>query len=366
MTVDHGLRAESAAEAAAVARLCAERDISHTVLRWAGRTQRGNLQNEARNARRALIAVWAHEHGIKAVALGHTLDDQAETVLMRLGRGSGVDGLAAMSAFSEAGGLTWLRPMLALRRADLRTWLAEAGYSWSEDPSNADRSFARVRARQALDHLAPLGLTPERLAATAARMLLAREALDAQARALAEGCVVHGSAGDVMLDPSALAAAPRDVALRLLAAVLMWVSGSAYRPRFSRLESALDGLLSGGSGVGRTLHGCVIRRGRDGAAIRREPARVALPVPIAAGCWDGRWALVEGPRELGLLIGALGTAGLEALPRWRESARGPREALLTTPAIWHGGRLIATPFVSNGPWVFRRIGVPPPALVAPP
>ena len=153
VTVDHGLRPGSAGEAAEVAALCARIGVPHDVLAWRGWDGNGNLQDNARRARRSLIADWARSRDVGAVALGHTLDDQAETLVMRLARGSGVDGLAAMAAESRAEGIVWLRPMLGLRRADLRAWLMAEGVGWAEDPSNEDEGFARVRVRRALDVL---------------------------------------------------------------------------------------------------------------------------------------------------------------------------------------------------------------------
>ena len=143
VTIDHGLRPESAGEAAAVAALCAGRGIAHETRRWEGWDEAGNLQGRARQARRALIAGWARGRGIGAVALGHTLDDQAETVVLRLARGSGVDGLAGMAAVVRAEGVLWLRPLLGVRRAALRGWLEAEGMGWSEDPSNLDLRFDR-------------------------------------------------------------------------------------------------------------------------------------------------------------------------------------------------------------------------------
>jgi tRNA(Ile)-lysidine synthase len=362
VTVDHGLRTASAAEAASVAALCARHGIAHEILRWT-RPDRGNLQALARDGRRALIAGWARARGMGAVALGHTLDDQAETVLIRLGRGSGVDGLAAMAPVSEADGLLWLRPLLAVRRGTLRDWLRAEGVAWSEDPSNDDPAFARVRARRALAALAPLGVTPERLAATAARMRRAREALEAATRTLAAETVTEGAAGDVLLARAPIAAAPEEVGLRLIAAALMWVSGARYRPRADGLAPAYDAVVSGTLGRGLTLHGCVLRRAGDAVAVRREPGRVAGPVPATAGRWDGRWLLAgTGGEPLdGLEISALRAEELSACGDWR--SRGlAREALLSTPALRREGALVAAPVASGaGPWRFERIApVPPP------
>lgn len=167
VTVDHGLRAAAPGEAAQVARLCADLGLPHDTLHWTGWDQSGNLQAEARRARYRLMAGWARGHDLQAVALGHTLDDQAETVLMRLARGSGVDGLSAMAGRRDDLGMRWLRPLLAIRRDDLRAFLSGLGVDWVDDPSNADTRFDRIKTRQALAQLAGLGIDAEGLADTA-------------------------------------------------------------------------------------------------------------------------------------------------------------------------------------------------------
>lgn len=369
VTVDHRLRPESGAEAEGVTALCAARGIVHATLHWTGWDWRGNLQDRARQARRALIADWALGRGLGAVALGHTLDDQAETVLLRLARGSGVDGLAAMRDAVQAEGLVWLRPMLGLRRAELRDWLRAEGIPWVEDPGNANTDFARVRARRALEPLEPLaalGIDAPRLAATAAAMARAREALEAATAELAAACLGEGRAGDLWLDPAALAAAPREIRLRLLAAALCWVAGASYRPRLAALEAALVAVEAGLPDGALTLHGCLLRRRRGGISLCREPAAVAPPVPVAAGRWDGRWAwdgaalAASEPAE----VGALGLAGLALLPDWR-AAGLPREVLATTPALRSGDRLVAAPFAAPGGGAeFRRISALSPPWTA--
>ena len=361
ITVDHGLRPESAGELAAVSALCAARGIPHETRRWRGWEGRGNLQDAARRARRRLIAEWAHGRNIGAVALGHTLDDQAETVVMRLARGSGVDGLSAMLPASVGEGLVWLRPLLGVRRAALRRWLEAQDVRWAEDPSNDDVRFDRVRARAALPELAALGLGPERLAATARAMARAREALERATADLAVACVAEGVAGDLVLDGAPLAAAPKEIRLRLLAAALSWVAGALYRPRLVRLEAALTAIETGRVGHGLTLHGCVLRARAGRIAVRRELARVAPAVPLDARLWDGRWQLDAAPSAgSALTIGALGPGGLRLI-----GAHPPgiaRETLVTTPAIWHAGDLVAAPLVRpEARFGFRRV-----SAVAPP
>lgn len=387
VTVDHGLRPESADEAARAGDFCGGLKIPHTVLRWTGWDGTGNPQDAARRARRRLIGGFARARGAGAVLLGHTMEDQAETFLMRLARGSGVDGLSAMDEEIAWDGLAVLRPLLGSRREALRAFLRDAGAGWIEDPSNRDRRYARVRVREALGALETLGLGVERLAETAGAMRRARAALERATADLARTALIVGSAGDAALDLTAIGEAPREIRLRLFAATLGWVSGAPYRPRLGSLEQALEGLGidrpergRAGNAPAATLHGCLIRRRGATLTVRREPARVAPPVPLAERRWDGRWewagesgetAGIKASEKAGekagaeaghmdLRIGALGDAGLAECGDWR--ARGlRREALLSTPALWRGTRLVAAPLARPEPEArFRRISALPP------
>jgi tRNA(Ile)-lysidine synthase len=362
ITVDHGLRPEAAAEAEAVAALCARLGVPHDVRTWRDQEGPGNLQDRARAARRTLIAEWARARGLEAVALGHTRDDQAETFLMRLARGSGVDGLSGMAPAARWHGVLWLRPLLDVGRAELREWLAAEGIVWAEDPGNADPRFDRTRARAALAALGTLGLGAERLAATAAGMARARAALERATAELARACLSAGPGGDLALDPGPFRDAPDELRLRLLAGALGWVAGAVYRPRLAALEAALAAIDARALGLGLTLHGCVLRPRGRGVAIRREPARAAPRVPLAQRSWDGRWEFSgDAPAIERAEIGGLGVEGLARVPGWRASGIA-RETLLTTPAIWRGADLLAAPLARNEHrFNFRRI-----SAIAPP
>ncbi len=338
-TVDHGLRPEAAAEASHVALICAGLGIPHATLRWQEGPQ-GNLMAAARAARYRLLCGWAAAEGLKEVALGHTGDDQAETFLMRLARGSGVDGLAGMAGRREIGGIAFLRPLLAIPRQALRGYLGERGIGWAEDPTNADTAYDRTRARQALAALAPLGLTAETLSATAGWMARAREVLDDAARDLAAR-IARIEAGDVILDRAGLAAAREETRLRLVAGALRWISSAPYRPRLAALRAVLEGPGPAGR---RTLHGCLLTEGRGTLRIGRE-FRAAAGASAAPGAlWDGRWR-VTGPFAAGDRIAALGTEGLRACPDWRATGL-PRATLLASPAVWRGATLLAAPFAA--------------------
>ena len=343
VTLDHGLRPEAAGEAAAVAALCAHLGIEHSILRWEGAPVRGNLQAAARRARYRMIAEWSH--GLDAVLLGHTLDDQAETVLMRLARGSGVDGLSGMAEVMERDGQRWLRPLLGQRREALREVLRARGIDWCEDRSNRDARFQRVRARQALSALAGLGITSEGLAATAARQARARLALEAQTEA-ALMAHLREDRGTLLLAPAVLDLLP-EIRDRLFARLVMALSGAEHRPRLEGLQRWIEGAR----GPGGPFMGVMLRSEPGGLRLFREPRAVAgLAVPVGA-LWDGRWQARPDTPCAGAELRALGEAGLRQLsaqahaglhPHWRQTGL-PREVLAGLPGLWQGTRLIAAP-----------------------
>ena len=269
LSVDHGLRATSAAEAKKVARWAKALGLACEILTVKGKAPKSGIEAWAREQRYRLMGERLKRHGLGALYLAHHQDDQAETFLLRLGRGSGLDGLGAMrrlAAFPLSGfdDLALVRPLLAAPRDALRAFLAGRKQQWLEDPMNGEMRFARTRIRALLPALAEAGLSAERIADAALHLARAREALDmATAAVMARACRRQDNL--MLLDPAALAAAPREIGLRALAALLGTMSGEAYRPRFEALERLFDRLAAGTLGGGATLHGC-----RLGPAPRRH------------------------------------------------------------------------------------------------
>lgn len=339
VTVDHGLRPEAAGEAAFVARRASALGLSHETLRWRGWDGQGNLQNAAREARYRLMADWAERRGLPCVALGHTADDQAETVLMRLARRAGADGLSAMAPRSDRHGITWLRPLLFARREALRAHLRRANLEWVEDPSNDDPRYARIQTRQSLAALASLGIDVETLAEVARNMAAAREALERQTKRAA-GEILRIEGGAVVMQAEAFFAEPEEIRRRLMIRALGSISGSAYPPRRSPVAALIAGLETGQAA---TLDGCqaLLRRGEIWV-FREYNAVRDLRVP-ADQLWDGRWRATPPDRlSEGTELRALGAEGLAQCPDWRSVGR-PRAMLLSTPAIWQGECLLAAP-----------------------
>lgn len=341
VTVDHGLRPEAADEAALVAAHCAGRGVPHEVLRWQGWDGRGNLPAAARAARYGLIADWAQRRGIPRVALGHTRDDVAETFLMRLGRGAGLDGLSAMESHFDAHGIGWNRPLIQCTRDQLRDYLTDRGIAWSEDPTNDDPAYERTRARRILAALAPLGIESETLASVAFNLSSARVALDHYVQGDA-GRLVRQDRGDLILMPSAMPPAPPETHRRLLRKALQWVSGAVYPPRQSALIN-LDAALAGGDR--HTIAGCLVTRS-SGDRRRDETLRITREFNAVRGracptdaLWDGRWQLT-GPHAPDLEIRALGAAVADC--PWRDTGL-PRSSLTASPAVWRGNALVSAP-----------------------
>jgi tRNA(Ile)-lysidine synthase len=262
LSVDHGLRLGSAKEAKQVARWAKAAGLKSHILTTKGIAPDADIEAQARQQRFSLIGEWLAKNGIATLYVGHTEDDQAETFLLRLARGSGLDGLSAMrplAAYPIPGfaGLLVARPMLAMARAPLRDWLQRRGQQWLEDPMNQEARFARTRIRGLAGALAAAGLTPGRIADAAGHLARAREALELVTEAVLVRAAKPAE-GKVLIDPLALAAAPREVGLRALAGLLMGLSGQDYRPRFEALERLFERVTQGKLGGGATLGGCAL------------------------------------------------------------------------------------------------------------
>lgn len=331
VTVNHGLRPDAAAEAEGVAALCARLGVPHEVVewRWDGR---GNLPDAARQARRRLIAAWAGQGA--TVALGHTRDDVAETFLMRLARGAGLDGLSSMAGAWDEHGVAWRRPLLSFGREELRDLLRASGIGWAEDPTNDDPAYDRARARAALTDL-PLGLDAERLATVAGHLARARDALDVCVTDVARQRVVVDR-GDVLIDPQG---AEPEILRRLLLRAVAWVGGRPYPPRAASVARAMAALHADDPAA---VQGCgmVAQRGRW--RVFREWAAVRDTVSTGS-VWD-RWRVA--PVAVGQHIKALGPAVADC-PSWRETGL-PRRSLMASPAVWDGDRLVAAPLAGFG------------------
>jgi len=304
VTIDHGLRPQARREAAAVKRLAGKLGIAHRTLRWKGAKPSTGLQEKARAARYRLLRAAAHAAKAHCVLAAHTLDDQAETVLLRLARGSGlagIGGMARVTSFAalvppdppaapaaaaacgrgggrrrEPGEVVLVRPFLGLQKARLVATLRAAGITYAEDPSNTDPRFTRARLRKLMPVLAEEGLTAHRLAHLARRVRRSEDALEAIVEFTAKRLGLDPDAGKLALDRHVLRAMPPDIVLRLLGRAIGAI-GDEGPVELGKLEALSDGLaaaMAGGAArFRRTLAGAMVSLQRDSIIIERAPPR---------------------------------------------------------------------------------------------
>ena len=319
LVVDHRLRPGSTEEARHTAGLLRDQGIAAVILACAESTPRAGIEAAARRARYRLMGQWCAAHCILHLLVGHHCDDQAETVLMRLAAGSGLDGLAAMPAVQETRWGRLLRPLLPVSRERLRALLRARGLRWVEDPANSEEIFARARLRRSAAALAGEGLTAGRLSRTAARVGRGRAVLEGATSTLLAAAVWIHPAGFAHLDTGVIARAPADLAWRVLERVVRTIGAGDYAPRRERLQRLFEIVRGAGLSVPCTLGGCLIGPEPGGVVVVREPAAVGAAIPVAAGAevlWDGRFRIGIAPcagAADGLRVGALGRAGWRTL-----------------------------------------------------
>jgi tRNA(Ile)-lysidine synthase len=275
-TFDHGFRAESRAEAEQCTALCAQFNIPHAILNWEGDKPTTRIQEEARAARYAALIAHAKEIGADHLVTAHHADDQMETILFRLMRGSAIGGLAGMRAQLSRDGITHTRPFLSLRKSELIAVCEAQGLNYIRDPSNEDPRFARTQMRRLTGQLEEAGLGPETFARLAARAARAEAALAESTEHLKAEAVLRHTDETTELNAKKLKNAPEELVLRLLMAEIGRIG---QMPRLEQAEAlAVD--LSAAWATGRpwraTLGGALIDLKSDSVLVisREAPRRV--------------------------------------------------------------------------------------------
>jgi len=282
VTIDHGLRKESKGEAAAAGRLARKLGISHRTLRWSGKKPKTGLQQAARHARYRLLAEAARKARAAHILTAHTRDDQAETVLIRLLRGSGVTGLAAMARISGlpgdgAGQMKLIRPLLDISKSRLIATLKAAKIPFADDPSNYDPRFTRARLRALMPELAREGLDAGRLSLLARRLKRADVAIEAVVEVAEAGLAM----GANTFDAAGFSQLPGEVALRLIGRAVARVGdeGPVELAKLEALMSALDAAQSSAHPkFRRSLAGALVTLAGPQIRVERAPPR-ALTKP---------------------------------------------------------------------------------------
>ncbi len=258
LTVQHGLRPEAESEAQYVAQLMQKQHIAHQILYWQGEKPTTGIESAARNARYNLMHNWCSEQGIKTLLIAHHKRDQAETFLMRLQRGSGVDGLAAMAPISHWRNLYIIRPLLQITPEQLRSYLKINNINWVEDSSNQCEDFLRVKIRKLLPELEQyIGLTQERICNTAIEMGRVRDYLEKQTHKFIDNNIHFVANTNCCILPNNIFDLHEEIGLRVLSTLIKQIGQLIYPPRMEDIERLWENLHQP-TFKGQTLGGCEI------------------------------------------------------------------------------------------------------------
>lgn len=355
LTVDHGLRPGSRSDVLQVGKWLRGRGIEHTVLSWVGEKPATGIQEAARSARYGLITQWCVQSNVLHLLLGHHRQDQAETVLMRQCRASGLDGLAGMASVVETAEVRRLRPLLNTPPARLRAVLLAVGQPWIEDPSNSDPAYTRNRVRALLPRLSEGDSAVSSVIANSARMAQARMTLARAASTLLARCCQVYSCGYARFDARAMAAAPPEVAARALGGLMATIGGRMYAPAPEKLERVFFQLIRENTVAGVTLGRCRLDRSGDRVLVCRESRGLPSPRLMEVDGpthWDGRF-LIDCVASAGngagpVRLAALGASGVNQMGGAVERSpfclhRVPRPARLALPALADDAGVLAVP-----------------------
>ncbi|MFY9287550.1 MAG: tRNA lysidine(34) synthetase TilS [Alphaproteobacteria bacterium] len=353
LIVDHNLRLESASEAAETQKNLSLLGIKSEVLRWEHAPIVARLHSTARTARYKLLLEACRKNALSCLLLAHQQEDQAETILMRLAKGTGIDGLAGIAAEKKKDGIRLLRPLLTFSKERLIATCKSARIPFITDPSNHSEKFARGRLRRVMPLLAEEGLTTDRLQELGTRASEAKEALDHYAHALVRVATKQDCAGVVRFDLEHLRSAPIAVAGRAVVLCLNTLHREVYSPEYASLDRLLRALRHDAEMTPCTLQGCLISRTATQAVFMREYSAIQDAVVIKPGEkieWDGRWQItLAATANESYAVRPLGNPPHETVdilaPHLRHRLPQGR-ARAALPALWRGNDLVLIPVFS--------------------
>ena len=284
ITIDHQLRKESAAEAQAVHLQLEKKGIRHQILVWKHPLLTSGIEEKAREARYGLLSGFCRQAGIPFLLTAHTKNDQAETFLLRLSKGSGPDGLAGIKPVFKTRGIVLIRPFLNFTKEEIIGFLKKAGQKWIEDPSNQNKDFARVRLRKKRETLEKMGLTLSGLAKSIGRLNETREFLEAETEKAVSFCAVIDPKGHAFIEEEKFFTLPTFLQKRVLVRLFFLIGGKKYAPSWEKTGKLLSVLPPKA-----TLGGCLFLRRPEGIFICKEPARIEKEKALFPGeavLWD--------------------------------------------------------------------------------
>ncbi len=363
LIVNHNLRSGSMAEIKILKGWLRKYKINYKVFHWVGKKPKTRIQEIARSVRLKMLTDWCFQNGIIHLCLAHNLDDQAETFLIRLSRGSGVYGLSAMAPISVYKHVRLLRPFLFFGKERIILTLEKMKQDWIEDPSNKNTNFQRVRIRNIRSILGEEGIDNNKLSQTSKNLGRAKAAILDNVSSLAAESVSIYPEGYVILHRGKFLKAPEEIRLKLLSHILMCVSGKEFPPRLKNLEKLDRVLCSSRKNFGSTLHSCQIESLKksipDNKIIFfREMASIQDKKILLNGkscIWDNRFQVSCDIKIKNTMIYCtkLGADGLKQVLKFFPDAGGssiPYKVKLALPSVWAGRSLLSVPHLN-----FRKL-----------
>ncbi|MCA7010541.1 tRNA lysidine(34) synthetase TilS [Wolbachia endosymbiont of Tribolium confusum] len=350
LTVNHGLRLESQKEADFAVSYAKELGAKESfILNWEKKNIKGNIQLQARKARYNLLTKWCKNNNVKYLFVAHHKNDQAETFLLRLERGSGVDGLSSMDYKYFLDGIYVFRPLLNFSRSEIEKYAKLHQLRWIEDRSNYDLKYRRTLYRNLLKASDNQDVLTERICLTALHMKRAAKALMHYTRLALNDCVnIHGL-GYIEIKLDELYKLPEEIALRLLLYSIMAIVNKHYKPRYRSLIAIFNKISQKDSDINCTLSGCKIRKYGEGILIIRESSKIQevtvnLPMyePIT---WDNRFSCtILGDQECSVTIAPLKKT--QKIPEFLKNYGYCFEVYYSLPTVLKNGKVIAYPDVN--------------------
>jgi tRNA(Ile)-lysidine synthase len=355
LTVDHGLRPESAGEAAQVRKYCNKLGIEHHILTWQPQGKpaakpASAVQASARDARYQLLSEWCKAHDVLHLLTAHHQDDQSETLFFRLGRGSGLDGLACMSPVSVTHNVRILRPLLDVPKSHLEATLSAGGQGWVEDASNQKTVYTRNFLRKQLQETGRTQEINQQAANLASRLGTIRNHMENIAASYLTQAISLYPEGYAAIHMPAFKQLPREYGLKTLSALLATVGGHAYPLRSEQNQRLYDEIMQGGI-TRRTLGGLQIiwKEKPSRFLVCREANAVGQAVllpPQTQTVWDSRFVVVHNYTDP-LTVQPLGAERSAVVKKLLPKGyRLPERAIMCClPAFWHLETLVSVPHI---------------------
>ena len=307
ITVDHKLREESTNEAIYVNSLCKEKNIKHVILTWEGEKPDHNIELIARENRYKLISNYCKNNKIDYVFIAHHLQDQAETFLIRLFRGSGIDGLSSMKKIAENYNLKIIRPFLNIEKEDLKQYLLENKIEWVEDESNNEEKYLRNKIRLFLNSFENRDDIIKRIDFAVNQINDCKVFIDSYIKKIERKIVSFNSFGTCILNKHFLLQEDENIILKILAQISMAVSGNKYKPRLEKLRRLLD-TIQNEDKIKYTFYGCVFESYNNDIMVYREYNSIKEDVDLIYNqevIWDNRFKIILTKNISGLKVGCI-------------------------------------------------------------